>query len=206
MITAHFRLICSIRMGNDMMQAAIVCNSKEWPLLGSAASEVDQQDIGLCLQGDEDAYARLIKRYEAQIVAQMWRFTRDPLLLDELVQEVFVEAYQSLNGYKGSAPFIHWLRRIAVRVGYRFWKHKARETDRRETLHQHQDEFIRSHAPKTPSEAGEMVHQILEKLPPKERLVLTLLYFEQWDTQEIADHIGWSRSLVRCGRFGHGKS
>ncbi|MBN2310587.1 MAG: hypothetical protein JXR94_16560, partial [Candidatus Hydrogenedentes bacterium] len=61
-------------------------------------SEADRRDIVATLDGDEQGYARIVKRYQAQIASQMWRFTRDPNVLDELVQEAFVEVYVSLSG------------------------------------------------------------------------------------------------------------
>ena len=72
------------------------------------------------LRGDGDAFARIINRHQAKIADQMRRFSRDPLVIEELVHEVFVEAYTSLKSFRSYAPFVHWLRKIAVRVGYRF--------------------------------------------------------------------------------------
>ena len=33
-----------------------------------------------------------------------------------------MEAFCSLGKFRGQAPFVHWLRKVATRVGYRFWK------------------------------------------------------------------------------------
>jgi DNA-directed RNA polymerase specialized sigma24 family protein len=85
----------------------------------------DWLDVKASVQGDEDAYERLVRRYEKQITGLLWRFTRDPVQCEELVQQVFVEAYFSLKTYRGDAPLLHWLRRIATRTGYRFWREKA---------------------------------------------------------------------------------
>ena len=74
----------------------------------------------------EQAYARLVRRYQSEIADQMWRFSRQVSVAEELVQEVFVEAYFSLAKFRGQSPLLHWLRRIATRVGYRYWKHEAR--------------------------------------------------------------------------------
>jgi DNA-directed RNA polymerase specialized sigma24 family protein len=49
-------------------------------------------DIAASLRGDGDTYRRLVVRYQNQIAGQMQRFTRDRYVLEELVQEVFVEA------------------------------------------------------------------------------------------------------------------
>ena len=100
----------------------------------SVVSEEDRRDIHQSLVGDEEAYARIIGRYQPKIAAQMWRFSRDIVVVEELVQEAFVEAYLSLGKFKGRAPFLHWLRKIATRVGYRYWRKRSREQDRREVL------------------------------------------------------------------------
>jgi RNA polymerase sigma-70 factor (ECF subfamily) len=165
------------------------------------ANDEDRRDIAASLDGDERSFARLVARYEGTVASQMWRFSRDESELESLTQEVFVEAYFSLPGYKAKAPFLHWLRRIATRVGYRFWKRQARERDRRQTLDTCRADFETSTKPKVPSEAGERLFGMLELLPPKDRLVLTLLYFEELDTREIGQRLGWSRSLVKVRAF-----
>lgn len=169
--------------------------------MSSIVSEEDRIDIRLSLEGDEDAFARIIKRYQRLIASQMWRFTRDKVELEELVADVFVEAYLSLKTFKGKAPFLHWLRKIATRVGYRFWKKKARDRDRKAELEENRRFEISDAENETPTEAAEMLHGLLEKLDHKDRLVLTLMYFEDCDTKEIAGRTGWSRSLVKVRAF-----
>ena len=46
-------------------------------------------------------------------------------------------------------------------------------------------------------EAAERLYGLLGQLPPQERVVLTLYYFEECGTREIAERMGWSRSLVK---------
>jgi RNA polymerase sigma-70 factor, ECF subfamily len=175
--------------------------NQEFNLLESSVIDEDRNDIRDCQQGDEQAYARIIKRYEVLISRQMWRFTRDPQRLEELVQEVFVEVYTSLGSFKGTAPFEHWIRKIASRVGYRFWKHKSRDNERREKLEQNKLTVAWGTKKVSPSEAGEYLFNLLGTLPAQERMVLTLLYFEGWGTDEIAEHMGWTRSLVKVRAF-----
>ena len=163
----------------------------------SGTDDRDAQDIAAALDGVEEAYARLIRRYEQDIARQMWRFTRDPGTLESLVHDVFVEAYISLPKFRGQAPFLHWLRRIATRVGYRHWKQRnrwQRDDDCAYASEIRQRLFAESIAP---SEAAEHVYFLLEKLPVDDRLVLTLIYFEQCDTREIADRTGWSMAKVK---------
>ena len=160
----------------------------------------DRKDIAACLSGDKDSYARLVRRYESQITKLMWRFSRDPGMCEELVQEVFVEAYLSLSSFRGEAPFLHWLRRIGSRVGYRFWKEQARA---KSTVPLADFDAIEMEAADTvdPSVAAEVLHSLLARLPRADRLVLTLMYFEQCSTREIAERMGWSRAVVKMRAF-----
>jgi RNA polymerase sigma-70 factor (ECF subfamily) len=158
----------------------------------------DLQDIQQSLRGDGQAYARLVERYQNDIAAQMWRFTRDRLDLEELVQEVFVESYVSLRSYRGSAPFLHWLRRIATRVGYRYWKKRKQQDAHRVSL-QDWDVLL---APKAGGEiqrveAAELLEHLMSRLSPPDRLVLTLLHLEELSVAQAAQRTGWSQISVK---------
>ncbi len=163
----------------------------------SPIAEADRDDIEASLGGDGRAYERLVKRYQSEIAGQMWRFTRDPRELDELMQDVFVEAYLSLGSFRGRAPFLHWLRRIATRVGYRYWKCRKRERERFADISREDLEALAGAEEGTPAEAAAYLHTLLDKLPAKDRMVLSLQYFDECDTREIAERTGWSPTLVK---------
>ena len=157
---------------------------------------VDWADITSTLHGDEQAYARLVRRYQSDIADQMWRFSRQVSVAEELVQEVFVEAYFSLAKFRGQSPLLHWLRRIATRVGYRYWKHEARRRARSAALEAWS--MVREpQADPHPEEAGAIVHQVLAQLPPRDRLVLTLIYLQGCSVAETSDRTGWSQTMVK---------
>lgn len=160
-------------------------------------SEPTELAIEACLSGDQRCWASLVKRYEKDVGRQMWRFSRDPVVWEELIQDVFVELFYSLPRYRRhGVPFEHWLRRIATRVGYRHWKRQGREKG--VELHDH----WQSAAPGPvetleASDAARLLHELLAKLPAADRLVLTLMYFEELDTRQIAERTGWNRAVVK---------
>ena len=165
-------------------------------------SAEDREDIRRSLEGDGEAFARLVDRYQQLIARSMWRFTRDRACIEELVQDVFVEAYLSLRTFRGEAPFLHWLRKISTRVGYRYWQRQACERSRKTFSLEDWDE-PELPAPETmrPSEAADTLHAVLAELPPRDRWVLHLMYFEGCTVVEAAELTGWSQTMVKVQAF-----
>ena len=162
----------------------------------TADADSDAALIRASVSNDEHSFARLIERYEGAVTGVLWHFTRDRLVLEELVQDTFVEAYFSLRRFRQDAPFFPWLRIIATRVGYRYWRQRRRDRDREALLLQQPQPCAQE-----PSDTAEYVYRMLELLAPKDRLVLTLQYFEGCGTREIAERMGWSLALVKVRAF-----
>ncbi len=159
---------------------------------------MDLADVRQSCQGDPEAYRRLIERYQEYIGRVLWRFSRDRRVHEELVQDVFVEAYLSLGRYRGKAPFANWLSRIATRVGYRYWKQVDRQKKIESFPLEEWDQLPRDSGEKMDaSQAAMLVHQLLGQLPPRDRLVLTLRYLEECDVAETAQRTGWTKSMVK---------
>lgn len=157
----------------------------------------DFSDVQKAQNGNEDAFRRIIERYQPHVSRLLWRFTRDKNAHEELVQESFVQVYLSLHTYRSQAPFEHWLTRIVTRTGYRFWKqakrhmHVSLQDADWNQLSKAQTDAI------APQQAAELVHNLLSKLPPRDRLVLTLRYLDQCSVIETAQRTGWTASLVK---------
>lgn len=160
------------------------------------AIATDWEDVLETLNGNGRAYEHLVDRYQEPIAAYMWRFTRDRQQWEELVQDVFVEAYLSLKSYRGRAPLLHWLKRLATRVGYRFWRSRRS----RHVIPLPPDAEL-----DLPSidnfeaiqQAAEIVHWLLARLAPRDRLVLTLIYLEECSVREAAELTGWTEVMVK---------
>ena len=158
---------------------------------------VDLKDIQASLRGDGQAYAWLVERYQNEIATQMWRFTRDRLTLEELVHDVFVEAYLSLRSFRGTSPFLHWLRRIATRVGYRFWRNQKRRQAHQVVLQDWDEVIGRQDRSSQEQEAAELLERLMSQLSPADRLVLTLLHLEELSVAQVAQQTGWSQVSVK---------
>ncbi len=166
----------------------------------TGVAEIDLRDIAVALDGGQDAYGRLVRRHQDSVSKWMWRFTRDRVILEELVQDVFVEAWVSLSRFKGKSAFKTWLFTIATRVGYKYWRKKAKDVA---ITTEAADRLMIDDGEKdiNPSEAAEALYGLFSGLPPRDRLVLTLLYFEEMDTKDIARMTGWTRSMVKVQAY-----
>ena len=164
----------------------------------SPSAREDAATVRECLSGNKDAYRRLVERYQARVSAIMWRFSRDPELHRDLVQEVFVSAYESLARFRGQAPFEHWLARIATNTGHGYWRRQRRagaiSTVPLEECAEMPEEKAET---MDPQEAGALLHRLLEHLSPRDRLVLTLRYVEAHSVSETAELTGWSETMVK---------
>jgi RNA polymerase sigma-70 factor, ECF subfamily len=159
----------------------------------------DRNDVRASLAGDGDAYARLVRRYQDEAASWLWRFTHDPLMLEELVQETFVQAYLSLRTFRASGPFGAWLRQIATRAGYRFWKQRR------------QDAARHSGSPAEPEAATDdpvdardrqwTIQDVMAQLSPRNRLVVQLRYLEDRSVAEVAELTGWSQAMVKVQSY-----
>ncbi len=89
------------------------------------------------------------------------------------------------------------MNRIATRVGYRFWKNRRREASRAAPLEDWDGVADFDERNMQAREAAELVHNLLAKLPPRDRLVLTLLYLEQLTVAQAAERAGWSQTMVK---------
>lgn len=158
-------------------------------------ASLDELDLQAALKGEEAAYARLVQRYQAAVSSQMLRFSRQRTVIEELVQEVFVQAYFSLPKFNHRSPWLHWLRKIAMRVGYKHWQRAARERRHYESRGLSAAVQYSTDQPSSPAETS--VFELLDRLPPRDRLVLVLMYVDEYSVAEIAEQIGWSRIMVK---------
>ncbi|MEM1070266.1 MAG: RNA polymerase sigma factor [Planctomycetota bacterium] len=159
--------------------------------------ELETHWIDAARKGDEDAFRMIVAEYQPALVSQMRRFSRDANVVGVLVHDVFVEVFLSLDRFRGNSPFEHWVRKIAVRVGYRHWKREAREKSRVQPIGSEEDFEATHHHPSSAIEAREQLHRMLGKLSPRDRLVLTLLYWDGHSVAEAARLSGWTQAMVK---------
>jgi len=147
-------------------------------------------------RGDEEAFLRLVERYEPRVFSLAAKFGRDRAETQDLAQEIFVTLWQSLPGFRGRAPFEHWLTRVAMNRCKRFLRGVRR---RRQT--EILEEEIRDGTTGDPAvesrEAREILALALRRLSPGDALLLTLKEVEERSLSEIAELVGSSEGAIK---------
>ncbi len=168
----------------------------------------DDELIRLVLAGQTEVFEELIVRYQPRVFATARRYARREDEVQDIVQEVFIKAFNKLGTFRRDAPFEHWLMRLTVRTCYDFLRVHQRNRERSFTeLSDEESDWLErfnsnpEDASETSSAAQELVRKALEQLPPPARLVLTLLEIEDRSVKEISELTGWSVTLVKVRAF-----
>src|SRR5258706_10449450 len=138
--------------------------------------------IAAVLTGEAASFEPLVQKYSPRVFATARRYARRESEVEDIVQEVWLKAFQKLRSFRGEAPFEHWLMRLAVRTCYDFLRghQRNRETPFSELSDAEDDwleRFVASpaDASEDASAAKALVDQVLAQLSPPARLVITLL-------------------------------
>ena len=168
----------------------------------------DAELIAAVLAGDSASFEPLIRKYQPRVFATARRYARRESEVEDIVQEVFLKAFQKLSGFRGEAPFEHWLMRLAVRTCFDFLRghQRNRETAFSELTEPEADWLDRfvvepDAAMENADAARQLVDKLLARLSPPARVVITLLEIEGRSVKEIAALTGWSVPLVKVRAF-----
>jgi RNA polymerase sigma-70 factor (ECF subfamily) len=162
----------------------------------------DEKLVEATLSGDDHAFAELAARHKGRVFGIASRFASHAAELEDICQEVFVQAYFKLGQYRRDSPFEHWLVRIATHKCYDYLRKRRRNASTLSVESMLESGYEPS-APEPPAPHPDLerLHAALAALSPKERLVLTLLELEERSVQEIADFTGWSVANVKVRAF-----
>ncbi len=164
----------------------------------------DRDLIARVLGGEERAYEVLVDRYSHMVFTLAARMLRDRELAEETAQDVFVKAYGSLSGFRGTARFSTWLYTIAYHrildVAAREKRHRSFRTDEvpeRLPLRDLEDTWSQL----MEGERRDLIHRALEDLPGDDRLLISLFYLQEQSLREIAAITGIREGTVKVRLF-----
>jgi RNA polymerase sigma-70 factor, ECF subfamily len=152
--------------------------------------------------GAIDDFSEIVSRHKSHVFAILYRYEHDPHRLEDLAQQAFIKAWQSLGQFDGRSPFQHWLSRIAINVALDHLRKMKRSRNEIGFPDLGEDalETLRNPDEKSdwePRQAQEILAMAMRTLSPAEQLVITLQEMEGRSIKEISALTGSSGIAVR---------
>lgn len=165
------------------------------------------QDIELIsrtLEGDDNAFSELVKKYQKQVHALAWRKVGDFHIAEDITQDTFLKAYQKLHTLNEPHQFAGWLYVIAARECLAWYRNKRLQkkvlenADMTPTNRDVYSQHISEEKAKTAEmETREVVKKLLETLKESERTIITLHYFGEMTCEEMSKFLGVSANTIK---------
>jgi len=157
-------------------------------------SVVDREEtLALARNGDQAAFARLIRQHQAMVFSLALHALRSRAAAEDLAQEVFLDLFRHLARIESSAHATAWLRRVT--------SHRCIDEIRRR---RHRPELAvevvpdRGVAPVAREFfVEERLQSLVATLPPRARMVVVLRFQEELDPTEIADALNMPLNTVK---------
>lgn len=158
----------------------------------------EQQTLAALKAGDEGALRRIFDRHYPLLLGDIYRIIPDEDTCQDIAQEIFVELWRKRSELDIHTSLRAYLRRAAVNKALNYLKTSRRFlSDESETLNRTADTSVHDIAQKKKQESLEAaLHEAIETLPEKCRIVFSLSRFEQLSHREIADRLGISVKTI----------
>ncbi len=137
-------------------------------------------------EGDEEAFTEVVERFSRQVFALCYRVLRDTEEAKDMVQEVFTRVYLKRESFKGRASVYTWIYRIALNLCFTHLKRRKAETIPIEDVAYRL--AVDADGPDSRlEELRGIVGRMIEALPPRQRMVFVLRFYEKMSFKEIAE-------------------
>jgi RNA polymerase sigma-70 factor (ECF subfamily) len=149
--------------------------------------------------GDVDAFETVYRTHTSVIHALCLRMSGDRAVARELVQDVFVRAWERLPGFRGQSSLATWLHRLAVNVVLEKWRSARRDALR--MIDDPDGMAFDAPAAEADLESAMEIEGAMARLPEGARAVFVLHEIEGYSHEEIAAMTGIATGTSRTQLF-----
>lgn len=159
----------------------------------------DSTLVSQYIQGNEAAFAELIKRHKSKVYTTIYLIVKDRYLAEDLLQDVFIKVVHKMKGgqYNDEGKFLPWVVRIAHNLAIDYFRRNKRYPTI--VMDEGMNIFNSLNFSEDSSESiqikGEneaLIRSLIQKLPESQREVVLMRHFSDMSFQEIADATGVS--------------
>jgi RNA polymerase sigma-70 factor, ECF subfamily len=191
------------RRGSAMQYSQAISGSTA-ARYGSARNRKETSDevlVGLVAKGDKGAMQVLYARHKIRVFRFLMRFVGREVAAEDLVSEVFIEAWRHADRFEARSQVLTWLLAIA--------RHKALSALRRRSVHEVDDdglEFVQdpcedAEATMQKTERSALIADCLKQLSSAHREIIDLVYYHERTIHDVAEIIGVPQNTVKTRMF-----
>lgn len=163
---------------------------------------IDEQELVRQLHNPataSQAFAVLLKTYSQPVYWQIRKMVANHDDANDLVQNVFLKAWNNLQNFRGDAKLSTWLYKIAINESINFIN---KEKQRLQLSEDSDDTFLLNNIEADDYFDGDELQAELQKaiarLPEKQRLVFNMRYFDEMKYEEMSDILGTSVGALKA--------
>lgn len=158
----------------------------------------DAELIQSVLSGKERDYEQLVKNYQTSVFRTAIGILHIKEDAEEVTQDVFIKAYQSLSSFSGKSAFSTWLYRITVNASISYLRKKKRKGLWVELTGFFQIQAKEKNAEAELSEKSDknLVRKAIDSLPDKQKLAFVLTKYEELPQRQVAEIMEISEGAV----------
>ncbi|HET9988679.1 MAG TPA: RNA polymerase sigma factor [Kofleriaceae bacterium] len=155
--------------------------------------------VDRCLTGEPAATRELFRRHRNRVHASLFRVLGSNRDMDDLLQEAFIQVFQSLRGWRAEASLATWIDRVSVRVAYRYLSQRGRRIQTDPLIDE--DSVPGGEATddrrQLARDGVRRLYAVLDELGAAARLAFTLHEIDGRPLAEVADLVGSSVTATK---------
>jgi len=189
---------------------AATASALSLPVSRREKGEEERQLVRLAQSGEEAAFEELIRRHQQRVFGLVNGILRRREDVEDVVQQVFLKVFVSIKRFDLRAAFSTWLYKITVNECWDYLRKKkvrplVYETDLSEEQVSRLDGVVSAERPpESPArraETKDLLEQLLDELPERDRELLVLKEVEGFSVQELAEMLELNVNTVKVRLF-----
>jgi len=170
----------------------------------------DHEMIRQALDGEQDAYARLMKKYHDPVFSVVFKIIHDKEEIEDLVQETFIKAFASLKSFNENYSFSTWIFKIASNNCIDYMRKKKLKTlsidttieqEEGETSFELPDPSYETDKNIIEEQRRKVIQDAINSLPEKYRVVIQMRHQEEKNYDEISEILCMPIGTVKAHIF-----
>ncbi len=146
--------------------------------------------------GEIELFDKIVEKYKWKIYKTAWRILRSKEDAEDVVQDCFIRAFKSINSFRGDSSISTWLYRISVNMSINLFLKRKKIS----TVELNENISFSSNPEKEykRNRLREDVKIAMLSLPPRQRAIFSLRFYENMKFSEISKILGLSQGAVKA--------